>query len=151
MNRLSSALPHGPETALSIRLPQREIAKAGPPVHDEGSDRREAAMPRSLAGSVIFCATILAAADANAQNAPWCAIMDNDGTTQCNFSSQQQCLQTLRGVGGECIRNPAGNALQPPPSIPFSENAQGLLPLQSQDPGPPPGLDGSAMPPPPDN
>lgn len=103
----------------------------------------------------IFCsALVLSLADAaRAQNPPWCAIMDNDGSTQCNYYSQQQCLQTLSGIGGECIRNPAGNApndgQRPPLFAPFSGNARGLLPLQSQDPGPPPGLDGSAMPPPP--
>ena len=85
------------------------------------------------------------------QNFPWCAIMDNDGTTQCNYTSQKQCLQTLSGVGGECVRNPAGNVAQPTPVQPFSENAQGLVPLQLQDPGPPPGLDGSAVPEPPNN
>jgi len=109
-------------------------------------------MQRSFATTVIFCAAVLSIADATyAQNPPWCAIMDNDGTTQCNFYTQQQCLQTISGVGGECILNPAGSAPQPPPSAPSSENAQGLLPLQLQDPGPPPGLDGTAMPPPPNN
>jgi hypothetical protein len=78
-----------------------------------------------------------------AQNLPWCAIMDNDGTTQCNYSSEQQCLQTLSGIGGRCILNPAGSGPQPAPS------QQGLLPLQLQNPGPPPGW--SAVPPPPNN
>ena len=50
-------------------------------------------MQRSFATTVIFCAAILSIADATyAQNPPWCAIMDNDGTTQCNFYTQQQCL-----------------------------------------------------------
>jgi hypothetical protein len=70
--------------------------------------------------------------------------MDNDGTTQCNYYTQQQCLQTISGIGGECIRNPAGSAAQSAPTQPSSENAQGLLPLQLQDPGPPPGLKGTA-------
>jgi hypothetical protein len=117
-------------------------------------------MLRSFAVATIFGAAVLSIADgAYAQNPPWCAIMDNDGTTQCNFYTQQQCLQTIRGIGGECIPNPAGsapNSGQRPPLFgplfaPSSENAQGLLPLQSQDPGPPPGLDGTAMPPPPNN
>ncbi len=76
----------------------------------------------------------------HAQNPPWCAIMDNDGTTQCNYYTEQQCLQTLSGIGGQCVLNPAGGAPQQAPSTPNSENAQGLLPLQLQDPGPPPGL-----------
>ena len=112
-------------------------------------------MRRSFATIVIVSAAALSTAT-YAQNPPWCAIMDSDGTTQCNFYSQQQCLATISGVGGECIRNPAGNApndgQRPPlfaPFAPSSENAQGLLPLQSQDPGPPPGL--GAMPPPPNN
>ena len=79
------------------------------------------------------------------QNPPWCAIMDNDGNTDCSYYTEQQCLQTVSGIGGVCIRNPAGNAPQPAPSS--SENAQGLLQLQQQDPGPPPGLDGSPGPP----
>ena len=106
-----------------------------------------AAMQRSFTTTVIFCAAILSIADATyAQNPPWCAIMDNNGTMQCNYYSQQQCLQTISGIGGECILNPAGSApnsgQRPPLFAP-------LLPFQSQDPGPPPGL--GAMPPPPNN
>ena len=115
-------------------------------------------MRNSFVTAIIYGALVLSLADAaRAQNPPWCAIMDNNGTMQCNFYSQQQCQQTLSGIGGECILNPAGNAPnsgQRPPLFgplfgPSSENAQGLLPLQSQDPGPPPGL--GAVPPPPNN
>lgn len=113
-------------------------------------------MRRSFATTIILSAAVLSIIGvAHAQNLPWCAIMDNDGTTQCNFYTQQQCLQNISGIGGECMRNPAGNApndgQRPPlfaPFAPSSENAQGLLPLQSQDPGPPPGL---GVPPPPNN
>jgi hypothetical protein len=116
-------------------------------------------MRRSVVTTVIFCAAILSIADATyAQNPPWCAIMDNDGNTQCNYYTEQQCLQTLSGIGGRCILNPAGNApndgQRAPLFAPFSrfapssENAQGLQQLQSQDPGPPPGL---GVPPPPNN
>ena len=113
-------------------------------------------MQNSLVTTIIYSVLILSLADtARAQNLPWCAIMDNDGTTQCNYYTQQQCLQTLSGIGGECIRNPAGNApnngQRPPLFAPFSGNSQGLLPLQSEDPGPPPGLDETAIPPPPNN
>ena len=115
-------------------------------------------MLRSLVIAIISGAAVLSITDViHAQSLPWCAIMNNDGTTQCNYYTQQQCLQTISGVGGECIPNPAGSAPdggQRPPLFgplfgPPSENAQGLLPLQSQDPGPPPGL--GAMPPPPNN
>ena len=59
-------------------------------------------MRNVLAASILLVAMIFVASPAHAQNLPWCAIMDNDGTTQCNFFTQQQCLQTLSGIGGEC-------------------------------------------------
>ena len=108
-----------------------------------------ALMQNVLTQSILMVAIILIAGPVQAQNPPWCAIMDNDGNTQCNFYTAQQCLQTLSGIGGRCILNPAGSAPQPAPTLPFSENAPGLLPLQLQNPGPPPGL--GAVPPPPNN
>ena len=63
---------------------------------------------RSVLTLSIFLATVFVAEPTYAQNLPWCAIMDNDGSTQCNYYTQQQCLQTLSGIGGECIQNPAG-------------------------------------------
>jgi Protein of unknown function (DUF3551) len=99
----------------------------------------------------VTAATALLAEPAAAQNPPWCATMDNDGTTQCNFYTEQQCLQSVSGIGGVCTPNPAGSGPQPAPNLPSSENAQGLLPLQLQNPGPPPGLGGSATQGPPNN
>jgi hypothetical protein len=98
---------------------------------------------------ILMVAIILIAGPAQAQNLPWCITMDNNGTTQCNFYTQQQCLQTLSGIGGVCSLNPAGSTPQLAPTPPSSGNAQGLLPLQLENPGPPPGL--GAVPPPPNN
>ena len=98
----------------------------------------------------VFLAAVALADTGDAQGPPWCAILDND-EQQCSYYTQEQCLQTVSGVGGVCIRNPAGNAPQIMPAQPSSENAQGLLQLQQQDPGPPPGLDGSAAQGPPNN
>jgi hypothetical protein len=114
-------------------------------------------MRNSFVNTIIYGTLVLSLADvARAQNPPWCAIMDNDGNLQCNFSTEQQCLQTISGIGGECVRNPAGNAPNDgqraplfAPFAPSSENAQGLRQFQSQDPGPPPGF--GAIPPPPNN
>jgi hypothetical protein len=106
-------------------------------------------MQKALTQSILMAAIILIAGPVQAQNPPWCAIMDNGGNTQCNFYTEQQCLQTLSGIGGRCILNPAGSAPQPAPTLPFSENSPGLLPLQLENPGPPPGL--GAVPPPPNN
>jgi len=93
----------------------------------------------SAAVTVIF----FSVGAAFAQNPPWCAVLATDGTTQCNFNTEQECLQTVSGIGGECIQNPAG-------STDGSQSGQGLFPLQLQTPGPSPGFGGSYVPPPPD-
>jgi hypothetical protein len=105
---------------------------------------------RLLALPAFATAIALLAKPVQAQSPPWCAIMDNDGNTDCSYYTEQQCLQTVSGVGGVCIHNPGGSVPQPAPPL-SSENAQGLLQLQQQDPGPPPGLDGSAAQAPPNN
>ena len=104
-------------------------------------------MRNSFVTAIIYSALVLSLTDvARAQQSPpWCAIMDNNGTMQCNFSSQQQCLQTVSGIGGECILNPGGNQPNSGQRAPLF----GPLFGPPQDPGPPPGL--GAVPPPPNN
>jgi hypothetical protein len=37
---------------------------------------------------------------------PWCAqYADRSSITECGFTSFEQCLATVRGVGGSCIQN----------------------------------------------
>jgi hypothetical protein len=36
---------------------------------------------------------------------PWCAF-HNASTYTCGFRSFYQCLETIRGIGGYCARNP---------------------------------------------
>ena len=44
---------------------------------------------------------------------PWCAQYRSAfGATNCGFTTYQQCLETISGVGGICTRNPA---YRPPP------------------------------------
>jgi Protein of unknown function (DUF3551) len=67
--------------------------------------------------SILFAAGLLMvvnAAPAQAQNYPWCAYYSGspDGPTNCGFSTFQQCLATISGIGGFCDRN---NMYQPPP------------------------------------
>lgn len=100
-------------------------------------------LKRSAATLSIFLAGVIVVTSPALAQLSWCAIMDNDGNAQCSYSTRQQCLETLSGIGGECIRNPAGNTPHLTPGPPPSENDPGLLPLQLESPGPPPGLDGS--------
>lgn len=37
----------------------------------------------------------------------WCAVYTGDNVSpDCNYRTQQQCLDTVRGVGGVCEPNP---------------------------------------------
>jgi hypothetical protein len=76
---------------------------------------------------VLLCAAgILAVAGAmstpaRAQNYPWCAYYGGTiggGGTNCGFTTFEQCMATVSGIGGFCDRNtqyqpPAG----PHPSV----------------------------------
>ena len=60
---------------------------------------------------VLGCiAPLLGAHDGFAQSArdyPWCAIYTKtSGATSCYYTSFQQCMATMRGIGGTCVRNP---------------------------------------------
>jgi hypothetical protein len=48
---------------------------------------------------------------------PWCArYADQSNITQCLFSTFEQCLATISGVGGACVQN-----WHPAPAEPRSE------------------------------
>jgi hypothetical protein len=60
----------------------------------------------------------------NRQNYPWCAYYSGGrhggGGTNCGFTTFQQCLDTVSGIGGFCQRN---TQYQPPPG-PHSSKRQ---------------------------
>jgi hypothetical protein len=61
-----------------------------------------------------------AAAAQSAYSYPWCAryfAHEYAGATSCYFDSYQQCMTTLSGIGGYCIKSPyyrAAPATVPP-------------------------------------
>jgi hypothetical protein len=63
---------------------------------------------------VVFAtaALLVVAGAAHAQSAydyPWCAVYgdsDGPGSTSCYYATREQCMQTLSGIGGTCIRSP---------------------------------------------
>lgn len=69
--------------------------------------------------ALLFGAGILAIAGAmsthaHAQNYPWCAYYGSiigGGGTNCGFTSFEQCMATVSGIGGYCARN---NLYRPP-------------------------------------
>lgn len=65
----------------------------------------------------ICAAVAVLSPRAEAQNYPWCANYGSpsgEGGTNCGFTTLQQCLATVSGIGGSCDRNtqyvaPAGS------------------------------------------
>ena len=54
----------------------------------------------------IFAVTAGTGSRAQAQNYPWCAIYDvGDTSYNCGFVSREQCMATVRGIGGFCNLN----------------------------------------------
>jgi hypothetical protein len=65
---------------------------------------RETSMKLSLFVLGILVGAAWIATPAEATDYPWCAYYRN-GSTNCGFSTFQQCLDTVRGIGGDCMRN----------------------------------------------
>jgi Protein of unknown function (DUF3551) len=69
--------------------------------------------PLSLAFGIAIGVAGLSG-QAQAQNYPWCAVYDvGDAAYNCGFVSFEQCMATVRGIGGSCMVNTAYNANPP--------------------------------------
>jgi len=72
-------------------------------------------MKISLLALAVVVATVADGSGAKAQNYPWCAFYDaGDEAINCGFVSFDQCLATVRGIGGFCDRNNLYRAAAPP-------------------------------------
>ncbi len=59
----------------------------------------------------VACAASTAA---HAQNYPWCAVLNmGDNSYNCGFTTYQQCMVTISGIGGFCERNTQFQPLRP--------------------------------------
>ena len=61
-----------------------------------------------IAGLAIATLTIFTGGSAKAAEYPWCAQYggrDGGGGRNCGFTSFNQCMATVRGMGGFCVRN----------------------------------------------
>ena len=66
----------------------------------------------SVFGITVAMAGVGAPAPAQAQNYPWCAHYDKgDGGWNCGFTSFEQCLTDISGLGGFCEQNNTYKAL----------------------------------------
>jgi hypothetical protein len=64
-------------------------------------------MRHSFVAAAILAAALVTAAPARAQNYPWCAHINAgaDEALNCGFVSFEQCMATVRGMGGFCMAN----------------------------------------------
>jgi hypothetical protein len=71
----------------------------------------------------VLVAILCVERPAEAQNYPWCAQYgaSPSAPTNCGFVTFQQCLDTISGIGGFCVRN---NMYQPPPGPHPSKKAR---------------------------
>jgi hypothetical protein len=63
----------------------------------------------ALASAALIGATALASAQ-SPYSYPWCSrqVSGKEGsTTSCYFTSYQQCMTTISGIGGWCYQNPS--------------------------------------------
>jgi hypothetical protein len=94
------------------------------------SQHREIAMRVLLFLLAIFAVTAGIGTPAQAQNYPWCAQYSGLGGTNCGFTTFQQCMATLAGMGGFCNANtqyvPLANSIKrsgpPPAAAPCNPN-----------------------------
>lgn len=106
------------------------------------SHRMRHALAR-LGISVLAIVLIASSACAQSFNLPWCAILNSDGNLNCAYYNEQQCRETISGIGGQCLQNPSPPAPTSTPIVPFPNSGSPSPP--GLDPGPPPGLDGSTQ------
>jgi Protein of unknown function (DUF3551) len=66
-----------------------------------------------LSAFVVGVAAAACGSPAQAQNYPWCAQYTGSmgGSMNCGFTSFDQCMATVRGMGGFCVTN---TLYQPP-------------------------------------
>jgi hypothetical protein len=70
-------------------------------------------MRRSLFLLAVWFGAVATGIPAQAQQSqdyPWCAIYAKDGDTHCFFTSYEQCMATVSGIGGFCQREPSAPA-----------------------------------------
>jgi len=72
--------------------------------------------PRLMTAALALASVITMAPDPAdaAPYWPWCSryFKARDGSITCAFASYEQCMDTVRGIGGYCLKNPYA----PPPS-----------------------------------
>lgn len=74
---------------------------------------------RPALAALLLAASALAPRPAAAAfNYPWCALYaQSGGVRSCAFATFEQCLDTVRGIGGYCAPNPLIAPAPPAPLV----------------------------------
>jgi uncharacterized protein DUF3551 len=85
-----------------------ERDELGGTADDPAMPRKEEVVMRTMATAMMAVAWLAIGASAGeARTYPWCATYnDTYGSRNCGFSTFQQCLATVSGIGGFCGQNP---------------------------------------------
>jgi hypothetical protein len=60
----------------------------------------------ALSGLLILGISTLTASAGRATEGPWCHDDHSGNIVTCSHPSHEECLQTIRGLGGTCLPNP---------------------------------------------
>jgi Protein of unknown function (DUF3551) len=79
-------------------------------------------MRLSLLLTGMLVGAVALSTGAQAQNYPWCAIYNmGEWASSCSFVTENQCWNSVRGIGGFCMAN---NTYQPSAPAPYSRRRQ---------------------------
>src|SRR3984957_2495463 len=82
---------------------------------------REMAMRFLLLTIGLVASSAAMSSSAQAQNYPWCAVLNmGDAAYNCGFVTVQQCMDSVRGIGGFCTRNNTYRAPEPNARRPYA-------------------------------
>jgi hypothetical protein len=87
-------------------------------------EQEETMNPKIMTAALAFATVMMTMAPDSANAAPywpWCSRYDyarGGGALSCAFSSFEQCMDTVRGIGGYCYTNPYGIPYTPAPGRP---------------------------------
>jgi hypothetical protein len=78
-------------------------------------------MRSALLIMALVASSVAISSSAQAQNYPWCAVLNmGDAAYNCGFETVQQCMDSVRGIGGFCTRNTTYQGPEPMGRRPYA-------------------------------
>ena len=93
-----------------------DFAALNPGYNDDHSEEKSMRISAFVALILMAAGAFAPRPAAAAYNLQWCANYYDSNIIACSFTSFEQCLASVSGVGGHCIQN-----ILYPPRAPYSE------------------------------